>query len=151
MECWRNTRLPKETTKQKKLHKKLDQEVENFTSLIHHYCTDHLSSRGWIYNTVIDISQYTVTPSTTLLTHISICWGNSQSHTYLVSNLRRRAINMPGITISPSPSMAKLFAARPFSSKSCGNTTVITKLFYFLITWITKCIIYQKKNITSTH
>lgn len=43
--------------------------------------------------------------------------------TYLTSNLSSNAINIPGMTTSPSPSMAKLSAASPFSSKSCGNTT----------------------------
>jgi hypothetical protein len=33
-------------------------------------------------------------------------------------DLRRRAMNMPGMTMSPSPSMAKLEAFRPFSSRS---------------------------------
>jgi hypothetical protein len=33
-------------------------------------------------------------------------------------------MKIPGITISPNPNMAKLLAARPFSSRSCGNTTV---------------------------
>ena len=35
-------------------------------------------------------------------------------------------MKMPGMTMSPRPSMAKLSAARPFSSRSCGNTTVET-------------------------
>ena len=32
-------------------------------------------------------------------------------------------MNMPGITISPNPSMLKLPANIPFSSKSIGNIT----------------------------
>lgn len=31
--------------------------------------------------------------------------------------------HLPGMTMSPSPSMAKLLAPRPLSSRSCGNTT----------------------------
>ena len=34
---------------------------------------------------------------------------------------------MPGMTISPRPSIAKLLADKPFSSKSWGNTTAYTK------------------------
>lgn len=32
-------------------------------------------------------------------------------------------VYLPGMTMSPSPSMAKLLASKPFSSKSCGKTT----------------------------
>jgi hypothetical protein len=39
-------------------------------------------------------------------------------------------MKMPGITISPSPNMAKLSAASPFSSKSWGNTTASKAHFY---------------------
>lgn len=39
--------------------------------------------------------------------------------TYLWSNLNKKAINIPGITISPKPNIAKLLAAKtPFSNKS---------------------------------
>ena len=40
-----------------------------------------------------------------------------------MSNLRSRAIKIPGITISPRPNIAKLLALSPFSNKSWGNTT----------------------------
>ena len=46
---------------------------------------------------------------------------------HLLSNLRRRAMKMPGMTMSPSPNMAKLEAPKPFSSKSWGNTTAKKK------------------------
>lgn len=42
---------------------------------------------------------------------------------YLLSNRRSSAINIPGITISPNPNMAKLLASKPFSKTSCGKTT----------------------------
>lgn len=42
---------------------------------------------------------------------------------YLTSKRSSRAMKMPGMTMSPRPSMAKLLAARPFSSRSWGNTT----------------------------
>ena len=40
-----------------------------------------------------------------------------------MSKRSSKAMNMPGMTMSPRPSMAKLSAARPFSSRSWGNTT----------------------------
>jgi len=43
--------------------------------------------------------------------------------TYLLSKRKSRAINIPGITISPKPSIAKLFADNPCSRRSCGKTT----------------------------
>lgn len=40
-------------------------------------------------------------------------------HTYLWSNLNNNAMNIPGITMSPRPNIAKLFAPKiPFSNKS---------------------------------
>ena len=51
------------------------------------------------------------------------CRLDKNKYSYLTSNLRRSAMNIPGITMSPSPNIAKLFAANPFSRRSCGNTT----------------------------
>jgi hypothetical protein len=50
-------------------------------------------------------------------------------------------MNIPGITMSPSPSMAKFLAASPFSRISCGKTTA--KIFKNDF-----CTIKHKKSIT---
>lgn len=49
----------------------------------------------------------------------------------LTSKRSSSAMNMPGMTMSPRPSIAKLLAASPFSSKSCGNTTTTHSLLCF--------------------
>ena len=51
---------------------------------------------------------------------------HSRCNAHLTSKRSRRAMNMPGMTMSPRPSIAKLLAASPFSSRSCGNTTRTT-------------------------
>lgn len=49
---------------------------------------------------------------------------------YLWSNLSKKAINIPGITMSPKPNIAKFLAPKmPFSNKSWGNITVIKKRY----------------------
>ena len=48
----------------------------------------------------------------------------SKQFAYLISNLSKRAMKIPGMTMSPRPNIAKLLAARPFTSKSWGNTTI---------------------------
>ena len=40
-------------------------------------------------------------------------------------NSHRLQFNSPGITMSPSPSIAKLDADSPFSRRSIGNITVV--------------------------
>lgn len=42
---------------------------------------------------------------------------------YLTSKRSSRAMKMPGMTMSPRPSMAKLLAPSPFSNRSWGKTT----------------------------
>ena len=55
----------------------------------------------------------------------------------LTSKRSSSAMNMPGMTMSPRPSMAKLLAASPFSSKSCGNTTTAAHSWFCFNTFVT--------------
>ncbi|TGZ54271.1 hypothetical protein DBV15_06262 [Temnothorax longispinosus] len=43
----------------------------------------------------------------------------------LLSNRKSNAIKIPGNTMSPNPNMAKLSAFKPFSKRSCGNTSLM--------------------------
>lgn len=42
-------------------------------------------------------------------------------------------MKMPGITTSPSPSIAKLLALSPFSRRSCGKTTREKNDYFYLV------------------
>lgn len=65
----------------------------------------------------------------------------------LWSNLSKRAMKIPGITMSPSPNMAKLFAERPFWRRSCGNTTATKIQLYVNLEGLLHGVeILQKKN-----
>lgn len=58
------------------------------------------------------------------LKHLIISRGRREgAGCYLTSKRSSRAMKIPGMTMSPRPSMAKLLASRPLSSRSWGNTT----------------------------
>lgn len=61
---------------------------------------------------------------TTKLSHIiNRRRRRKEGECYLTSKRSSRAMKIPGMTMSPRPSMAKLLASSPFSSRSWGNTT----------------------------
>lgn len=78
---------------------------------------------------------------------LALITRKKQGFCYLTSKRSSRAMKIPGMTMSPKPSMAKLLASSPFSSKSWGKTTENKNTAW---TSVRASQLYMSKHLVST-